>query len=325
MIDYRPLYRALQGGPLEPWLATLPEQCEQALAPDTHGDLPRWLGVLERLPAIAATHIDLDADCIQIGAAGDGDADTRARIEAPLQQLHPWRKGPYCIHGLHLDTEWRSDWKWRRLENHITPLAGRLVLDVGCGNGYHAWRMAGAGAARVIGIDPTLLFVMQFWAVRHFIGAAPPVHVLPLGVEALPGGLAAFDTVFSMGVLYHRKDPHEHLRQLHGLLRPGGELVLETLVIDERHGELLTPPGRYAKMRNVWGIPALPTLERWLGECRFDAIRLVDVSTTSPLEQRPTPWMRFESLPDFLAPDDPGRTIEGHPPPMRAIFVAQKA
>ena len=323
MIDYQPFYQSLKGGPLASWLATLPKQVEQALSPETHGDLPRWLSVLEQLPGIPASHLDLNSDCLKIGGADDCDADTRARLEELLQQLHPWRKGPYCLHGIHIDTEWRSDWKWQRLEKHISPLAGRRVLDVGCGNGYHCWRMAGAGAAQVIGIDPTLLFVMQFWALKHFIGEAP-VHVLPLGVEALPANLAAFDTVFSMGVLYHRKDPHEHLGQLFELLRPGGELVLETLVIEGQQGELLVPEGRYAKMRNVWALPTCLTLEAWLQENGYQHIRQVDVTTTSTDEQRATPWMRFESLPDYLHPADLSKTIEGHPAPRRAILIAQR-
>ncbi len=147
-------------------------------------------------------------------------------------QLHPWRKGPYEICGIPIETEWRSDWKWERLQPHIEPLADRLVLDVGCGNGYHGWRMLGEGARLVIGIDPTQLFVMQFEALRHFLGSQHPLRVLPLGIEDLPANLQGFDTVFSMGVFYHRRSPFAHLAELKGALRKGGELVLETLVIE---------------------------------------------------------------------------------------------
>ena len=40
-------------------------------------------------------------------------------------------------------------------------IAGKRVLDVGCGNGYYARRLLGAGAAAVVGVDPTLLFSRQ--------------------------------------------------------------------------------------------------------------------------------------------------------------------
>ena len=65
-----------------------------------------------------------------------------------LHALQPWRKGPFSLFGVQIDTEWRSDWKWNRVAPHLSPLAGRRVLDVGCGNGYYGWRMCAAGAAR---------------------------------------------------------------------------------------------------------------------------------------------------------------------------------
>jgi tRNA (mo5U34)-methyltransferase len=50
---------------------------------------------------------------------------------------------------------------------------------------------------------------------------------------------------------------------------------------------------------------------------------MVDISTTSIEEQRSTEWMKFESLKDFLDPEDPSKTVEGHPAPIRAVFVAE--
>ncbi|TAN49445.1 MAG: tRNA 5-methoxyuridine(34)/uridine 5-oxyacetic acid(34) synthase CmoB [Methylococcaceae bacterium] len=244
-------------------------------------------------------------------------------IEQALRQLHPWRKGPYCLHGIHIDTEWRSDWKWQRLAPHIAPLTGKLVLDVGCGNGYHCWRMLGAGARRVIGVDPTLLSVMQFQAIKHFAGDHP-VDVLPLSFDAVPPDLNAFDSVFSMGVLYHLRSPIDHLLGLKGCLKAGGQLILETLIIDGGPGQILVPADRYAKMRNVWFIPSPPTLQGWLQRCGFRHVRLIDVTPTRTAEQRSTDWMRFHSLADFLDPGDPSRTAEGLPAPTRAIFLAEK-
>jgi len=236
-------------------------------------------------------------------------------------ELHPWRKGPYCLQGIRVDAEWRSDWKWDRLVQAIGPLEGRAVLDVGCGNGYHCWREAGRGARLVLGIDPTVLYVMQFLAVAHFL-RSPRVAVLPLALEDLPREMTGFDTVFSMGVLYHRRSPMDHLLDLRRLLRPGGELVLETLVLDGREDRVLVPAGRYARMRNVWFIPTPAALLGWLRRCGFHHGRLVDVAETTSGEQRSTEWMRFESLRDCLHPDDATRTVEGYPAPLRGIFIA---
>jgi tRNA (mo5U34)-methyltransferase len=270
------------------------------------------------------THRSLITDAVEIGQVGDVLDEDRILLEKQLKGLHPWRKGPYDLFGIKINTEWRSDWKWERLRDHIAPLKHRLVLDVGCGNGYHCWRMLGADAKMVVGIDPMILNVLQFQVIRKLYGASP-VYVLPIGIEDLPYGLKAFDTVFSMGVLYHRRSPIDHLMELRDCLQPGGELVLETLIIDGRLGEVLVPEGRYAKMRNVWFLPTCDTLMSWMKRCGFKNIRLVDVTITSVEEQRSTEWMHFHSLKDFLDEENPLLTCEGLPAPKRAIFIANLA
>jgi len=324
MIDYQPLYNNLLDAKADAWAKVLPQQLATAFDLTRHGNLEQWQTVIECLPKLATTHRLLDADAVQIGLSDDLSEAAGMQLEHQLKALHPWRKGPYNLFGINIDTEWRSDWKWNRLKNHISPLNHRMVLDVGCGNGYHCWRMLGAGAKMVIGIDPLLLNVMQFQLVRKLHGEAP-LYVLPLGIEELPYGLNAFDTVFSMGVLYHRRSPIDHLLELRDCLQPGGELVLETLVIDGRLGEALLPEGRYARMRNVWFLPSCETLISWLKRCGFKNIRLVDVTTTSTEEQRSTEWMQFNSLKDFLSAENPQLTCEGLPAPKRAIIIANNA
>src|SRR5690606_12666294 len=159
-----------------------------------------------------------------------------------------------------------------------------------------------------------LVSVMQFHALQRYI-ADPAVGVLPLGIEALPPRLRFFDTVFSMGLLYHRRSPFDHLIELRDALRPGGQLVLETLVIEGRAGEVLVPEERYARMGNVWFIPCVPTLAQWLKKVGFRQVQKVNVSVTTAEEQRPTEWMTFQSLPHCLDPDNPALTIEGYPAP----------
>jgi tRNA (mo5U34)-methyltransferase len=295
---------------------------ETAFKGEAHGDGAQWLSVIERLPQGLAQSVRLDLDAVTL--EGALETEQLQTLEQDLRCLHPWRKGPYDLFNVFIDAEWRSDLKWDRLQGAIQPLQGRTVLDVGCGNGYHLWRMLGAGAARAIGIDPTLLSVAQFLAVRRLAGRFP-IDVLPMGIEALPPHLCAFDTVFSMGVLYHRRSPIDHLLELKGSLRAGGELVLETLVIEGGEGAVMVPEDRYAQMRNVWFIPSPLTLVAWLRRCGFKEVRLVDVSVTTPLEQRRTSWMQFQSLADFLDPQDPQKTLEGLPSPQRAIFLAESA
>ncbi|GAB3035648.1 tRNA 5-methoxyuridine(34)/uridine 5-oxyacetic acid(34) synthase CmoB [Bowmanella dokdonensis] len=317
--EFQQFYRTIAGSRFSDWLEILPAQIA-AWCLQNRTELDKWQKLLGKLPSLKSSGIDL-LNQVRVGSETDVDDYTRKQIIGLLQQFKPWRKGPFHLHGIHLDTEWRSDWKWDRVLPHLSPLRDRNVLDVGSGSGYHLWRMRGQGARFVVGVDPYPLFLMQFLILKHFIGDAD-VYQLPLGIEHLPP-LKQFDTVFSMGVLYHRKSPMDFLSQLKGLLRKGGELVLETLVVEGDEQRVLLPGERYAQMRNVWFIPSPAALEIWLQKAGFSDIRTVDISTTSTDEQRSTEWMTTHSLQDFLDPEDSTRTIEGYPAPIRAVVVAQ--
>lgn len=323
---FQPLLKALSypntnNKAIESWAKQLPDDIKEGLCEKRFGDLKHWREALEKLPTTSPSHIDLQ-DSVNIGLAQDCSSDTLAMIDEQLKALIPWRKGPMKIHDIHIDTEWHSDWKWNRVAPHLAPLTNKHVLDVGCGNGYHCLRSHGAGASRVIGIDPSPRFIVQFYMMKHFLGDVP-VDVLPIGIEKLPQNLESFDTTFSMGVLYHRRSPMDHLRELKSTLKPGGQLVLETLLIDGKLGDTLVPEGRYAMMNNVWFLPSAETLISWLRKCGFKNPRLVDLDQTSIKEQRSTPWMQFHSLSDFLDPKDHQKTIEGHPAPLRGVFLAE--
>ncbi len=285
----------------------------------SHGDYPRWRAALERLPAIDDLEIAFDRDTVTLA----GRCRAPNELEAGLRGLMPWRKGPFRFADVYIDSEWRSNLKWERVRPHLAPLAGRRIVDIGCGNGYYGWRMLAQAPAIVVGIEPSVLFNLQFAAVQRYAGR-DDIGLLPFGIESLPTDVGCFDTAFSMGVLYHRKSPIEHLQQLFGLLRPGGELCLETLVIDGGAGRILVPPGRYARMRNVWFIPAAAELAVWLRRCGFGDIRVVDESVTGVGEQRSTDWMPFESLAECLAAEDPTVTVEGLPAPRRAVILAAR-
>ena len=335
MNDPSGLRRALELAGLGKLAGALKTSVQRAYQTNPHGDREKWRGVVKRLPRfpdLAASSRDFTRPAVRIGDSRDCDDATRARIKGLLLQLKPWRKGPFELFGVPIDSEWRADLKWRRLAEKITSLRDRRVLDVGCGNGYYLWRMLGQGATIALGIDPGELFIAQFNALKRYCPDYP-AFVLPLKSEQFPGSNGAgdpgspggsFDTVFSMGVLSHRRDPHGHLRELLRFVRPGGELIIETLVVDGDKDTVLLPAGRYAKMRNVHAIPSPLVLEAWLRQAGAGDIQLLDVSKTTPEEQRVTAWMQFESLADFLRPEDATKTIEGHPAPHRGIFVCRR-
>lgn len=316
---FKEFYHCIAKSDLSPWLEVLPAQLKE-WKKQQHGEFNKWVKLIGKLPETQPSSIVLEAE-VRFGSAEDVNDYKVKQIEGLLKQFMPWRKGPFHIHGIHLDTEWRSDWKWDRVAPHIAPLEGRKVLDIGCGSGYHMWRMLAQNPELVVGVDPTDLFLIQFQAIKHF-NPDPRIHLMPVGVEQLPD-LKAFDTVFSMGVLYHRKSPIDFLQQLKMQLRKGGELVLETLVVDGDENTVLVPGERYAQMRNVWFLPSCAALEHWMDRLGFKNIRTVDVEQTSLDEQRSTEWMTNQSLKDFLDPENPDLTIEGYPAPKRAVIVAE--
>lgn len=305
------------------WRSHYAQAIAERTAPNRHGDLPRWLDLLEQLPKLVPSTVDLASDTIRIGSASDLNAEQSSVLSTALMGLAPWRKGPYQFFDCYVDTEWRSDWKWQRVQPHISDLSGRRVLDVGCGTGYHGWRMLGGGADYVLGIDPSMRFLVQFNAVQHYLNDSR-FDFLPIGIEQMPTDQAVFDSVFSMGVLYHRRNPINHLIELKQLLTDSGELILETLIVDNADNGLLTPKDRYAQMRNVWSIMSVDKIMQLLEQAGFKDIACVDQNTTSLDEQRRTPWMQFHSLKEFLDPDDLSKTIEGYPAPKRGIFIARK-
>ncbi len=299
MIDFDRLRQTLGELGLDDWAGAVVPLTQQRMSERSHGDFARWRSALEAL-------------------ADSGGSPDAAR--AALLDLVPWRKGPFDIGGVQIDAEWRSDLKWDRVAGAI-DLEDRAVLDVGSGNGYYALKMRAAGAKSVIGVDPTLVYVMQFLAVNQF-AQDPSVFVLPLRLEELPLPAKRFDTSFSMGVLYHQRSPIDHLRQLRQTLRPGGQLVIETIYVPGEESYACTPPERYARMTNVWLLPTLAELETWLKRTGYRDLEIVDESITTTDEQRTTEWMPYESLAEALDPERPGWTVEGWPAPRRVVVVA---
>ena len=294
-----------------------------------HGDLSLGLERLRPLSRLVAAEVELDLDMPTCKLSAVEDP---SELEAALRALGPWKKGPFRLlppaqPALVIDAEWRSDLKWQRVLELGVEFAGKRVLDVGTGNGYFLFRLQGAGALLAVGLEPGLRSVLQFLALSPLFPARGRA-LWPLRLEELPSDSERYDLVMSMGVLYHQRDPLEHLRRLRDLVVPGGELVLETLTIPGTESLGIAPGERYAGMRNVYVIPSQRTLLSWLKEADFDQVELGRSVVTTSLEQRRTAWAPGPSLEDVLAagagpPDDPARpTREGHPRPMRVALSA---
>lgn len=284
-----------------------------------HGQTVHWRDTLQQFPECPVDiHI---GDTIVIAAKNEFIGHQKIQLQALLREFCPWRKGPYELFGIQIDTEWRSDFKWHRIQGKV-QLSHKSVLDIGCANGYFGWRMLDAGAKFVLGVDPSPLYVSQFDLINRYISSEQHV-VLPLGFEDV-WHLLSVDMIFSLGVIYHRKDPHEHLQKIFQCLHAGGEVVIESLVVDDSYADLLQPEDRYAKMRNVWNVPSVSRFLKWIKDAGFVNVQLLDVSITSTEEQHNTDWIQSHSLIDFLDAADPQLTVEGYPRPMRAIILARK-
>lgn len=310
------------------WLAKLPHWLIAIKDKNRYANAPYYASLVAKLPNVAKQKVMLNTKEVSV-IFDMNDNDTK-KTQALLKGLMPWRKGGFRLgdgdNVVYIDTEWRSDLKWDRV-SPLVDLVGKRVLDVGGGSGYHGFRMVGAGADTVVVIDPSPLFYYQFMAIRQLMGrqsnrfGQSPIHFAPVALEQLPqAGL--FNVVFCMGVLYHRPSPLDCLYQLKSQLLSGGQLVLETLVVDGDEHTVFVPEERYAMMNNVYFLPSVLALTKWLKKCGFIDIRCIDVATTSTDEQRATEWMTYQSLKDFLHPNDQTKTIEGYPAPKRAVMLA---
>lgn len=302
-------------------ILSLIRRLQTRLAMD-YGNEKKWRDLFEKLPDITASTVDVTRDMVSVGSDEDTDARMIDAIYRVLIDMSPWRKGPFNIFGIQVDSEWASNIKWNRLKDRIAPLKDRRVLDIGCSSGYYMFKMLEHDPKMVLGIDPQILFYYQYKSLQKYV-RSDRLYYLPIGLEDMPAFGRYFDTVFYMGVIYHRRSPVDSLNDIRLSMKPGGELILETLIIEDDSPMALFPEDRYAKMRNVFFIPSIPCLEAWLKRARFTDITCIDISKTTLTEQRKTPWIKTESLNDFLDPDDPSKTVEGYPAPVRAIVTAR--
>ena len=321
LLGYPELFQSLRDAGRATLANESTSECRRKLSASYNSDFSRWRTAIESLNCGEPTSRHWKEAVVQAANDSLSPEDQQQNREA-LRILMPWRKGPFNLGGVCIDTEWRSDLKWDRIAACV-DWRDQTVLDVGCGNGYFGWRMLGAGARFVLGLDPFVLYVMQHAAIRKFMGRAPN-YVIPVGDEVLTKPMRHFDIVMSLGVLYHRSSPIDHLVALGRALRPGGQLILETLTISDENLTTLVPADRYAKMRNVWFVPSVAMLVRWLDRCGYRDIQHVDTTRTTKDEQRATDWMTYESLSDFLDPTDPTKTIEGYPAPARTTMIAHR-
>ena len=286
---------------------------------DLRKDRQKWMTWKNILPlreylqslACGTWHVEL-GDVVKIS----GECDEK-KVHNVAKSMMPWRKGPFDISGVFIDSEWKSNIKYNLLRKYFN-LKDKRVADIGCNNGYYLFRMQEDEPRLLVGFDPSPLYKTQFDFVNHFL-KSDIVYEL-LGVEHLEFYEEKFDTIFCLGVLYHRSDPVAMLKSLFKGLDKQGEVILDTFYI-EGDGEMcLCPKSSYSKIPNIYFVPTISALKNWCLRAGFSSFEVLEVSKTDANEQRKTEWIEGQSLEDFLDPDDKTKTVEGYPAPAR-VYV----
>jgi len=272
---------------------------------------------ISALPEYTNVKVTL-ADRVEV-QIDDLSSEDLEQIKQTALLMKPWRKGPFQFNTLFIDSEWQSQIKYNLLEPHF-DLKNKIVGDIGCNNGYYLFRMLSQQPEKLIGFDPSAIYYSQFQFVNHFI-KSDIVYEL-LGVEHVEFYEHKFDTLFCLGVLYHRSDPVAMLKSLFKGLNKGGELILDTFMIDGEEEICLTPRDRYSKIPNIYFVPTVNALKNWCYRAGFESVEVLEIMKTELNEQRKTEWIDTQSLEDFLDPDDPTKTVEGYPAPKRVYLKA---
>jgi len=289
--------------------------------------VPQWVDFEVKIqelfrPGLADITTSFD-DIISVRSNRATEQEAINSILPLIMELIPWRKGPWNMLDTEIDAEWQSNLKWDRFKDHLGDLEDRRVVDIGCNNGYYLFRMLAERPRFLLGLDPSIRCYYQFELFRRLIGNEQMAYLL-FGIDEAQLFSNAFDLALCMGVIYHRRDPHTSCRMLYECLKPAGRLIFESIVIPGNSPVALCPVDRYAQMRNVWFVPTVPCMLSWLEKAGFQKIELLDISATTPEEQRTTRFSPYQSLTDYLDPEDPSKTVEGYPAPQRAIVTGYK-
>ncbi|ECO7145864.1 tRNA 5-methoxyuridine(34)/uridine 5-oxyacetic acid(34) synthase CmoB [Campylobacter jejuni] len=249
------------------------------------------------------------------------NSQAKDEILAIAKELKPWRKGPFKIDDLFIDTEWQSFIKFNILKPFMNEISQKCVADIGCNNGYYMFKMLEFNPAKLIGFDPSIKYRLQFELINAL--AKTPIKYELLGVEDLPSYGLKFDVIFCLGVIYHRSDPIKMLKDLKVGLNKNGVVFLDTMYIEDEREIALVPNKTYSKIPNIYFVPSISALKNWCERAGFKEFEVLATKKTDENEQRKTEWIDSFSLENFLDPKDKNLTIEGYEAPKR-IYIRIK-
>jgi len=198
---------------------------------------------------------------------------------------HHWWDLDGDFRPLHQINPLRLDW----IDRHAR-LAGKRVVDVGCGGGILSDSMARRGA-QVLGIDLATK-ALKVAKLHGLDAATPSIEYREVAVEALaaeqPG---SFDVVTCMEMLEHVPDPSSIVAACHALLKPGGWAFFSTInrnaksflfaIVGAEHVLKMLPKGTHEYARFI----RPSELGRWIRQAGFTTHDIRGM-TYNPLLQR---------------------------------------
>ena len=164
---------------------------------------------------------------------------TREEIVTGIERLRPWYQNVRLPHDLSTkaldgDADIFSGADipaplWNVVLPLLDDVGGKSVLDIGCNAGFMSFEMKKLGAASVLGIDSNLGAPVSFLEQAKFCRAALGIDVDFHEVSLFDfDPEARFDVVLFCGVLYHLENFATGVEKVASLVRPGGQVILET-------------------------------------------------------------------------------------------------
>lgn len=210
-------------------------------------------------------------------------------------------------HNLHFGYWDRPEdtWPLDRAEERFTELMmeklraapGSSVLDVGCGMGTPAIRLAQATGGRVTGITVSHEQVKRAAARAEAAGLADRVSIRWADAAALPFEEKSFDAVWALESIIHMPDRVRVLREIARVVRPGGRVVLTDFF--ERAPIPDHKRAAVAQFYENWVMGPRVTIDDYPRLVREAGLRLVEVSDISEQVMRRT----LEGIAERIAQD----------------------
>lgn len=148
-----------------------------------------------------------------------GHTETVSRPSNGSASLHPPRFELDRSAGTLMDSEHRGRYHWA-----AQVVAGRSVLDAGCGSGYGVRILSEAGAGEVTGIDIDSEAIAA--AERTYGGNRASFLCGDLAALGLPDD--SFDVAVCFEAIEHLPDPARGIAELRRVIRPGGTIVVSS-------------------------------------------------------------------------------------------------